>query len=204
VVVDLSDVPHALEAIDRAVGQTLQHQSWKRVALVNNAAIGGQLGPLERIDPVELERMMTVNFVVPTYLMGYFVAHTPIAAALRIVNVSSGAAVRAFPGLGAYGGGKAALRMAGMVLAAELESPLRNTPAPRDCAIVSYEPGVVDTDMLTRARELPAEDFPWVQLFRDFQTRGIMVPAEQPAREIVALLDAERLPSFSERRYGVS
>jgi hypothetical protein len=30
------------------------------------------------------------------------------------------------------------------------------------------------------------------------------VPAEQPAREIVALLDAERLPSFSERRYGVS
>ena len=42
--------------------------------------------------------------------------------------------------------------MAGMILGQELDSPERNTPAPLDSAVLSYEPGVVDTEMQTGAR----------------------------------------------------
>jgi NAD(P)-dependent dehydrogenase (short-subunit alcohol dehydrogenase family) len=125
---DLADGA-ALETLDAAVGDTLASRVWDRVGLVNNAALGGQLGPVERIDSGEFQRMTTVNVVVPVHLMGTFVARTPPDATLRIVNVSSGAAVRAFPGLGAYGATKAALRMAGMILAAELDSPPQHESA---------------------------------------------------------------------------
>lgn len=188
--------------LDPAVADALASRAWRRVGLVNNAAVGGSLGPIERIVPDELQRMAAANLVAPMHLMGLFVARTPRDAALRIVNISSGAAVRAFPGLGAYGATKAALRMAGMVLAAELDSPLRNTPAPADAAIVSYEPGVVDTPMQTGARTTSPQDCPWVTLFHDFAARGMLVPPEQPAAEIVALLESGERPRFGEMRFG--
>jgi benzil reductase ((S)-benzoin forming) len=200
--VDLSDVDAFPSVLERAVAGVLDGSSYARVALVNNAAVGGLLGPLERIDPAALHRMTAANFVAPIHLLGLVVAHAPASAALRIVNVSSGAAVRAFPGLSAYAGTKAALRMAGLVLEAELASPLRTTPAPRDYAIVSYEPGVVDTEMQSGARSVPEAEFPWVQIFHDFAARGIMLKPEQPAAEIVDLLESDGLPPFSERRFG--
>src|ERR1700730_2753574 len=82
---------------------------WRRVVLVNNAAAGGVLGPVETIDPVDLLRLSAVNWVAPTWLIGFVLRRARADSALRIVNVSSGAAVRAFPGLADYCGSKAAL-----------------------------------------------------------------------------------------------
>jgi NAD(P)-dependent dehydrogenase (short-subunit alcohol dehydrogenase family) len=123
--------------------------------------------------------------------------------ALRIVNVSSGAAVRAFPGLADYCASKAALRMTGMVTAAELDPGLRRTPAPRDTAILSYEPGTVDTDMQAAARARPLSAYPWGVLFREFAARGTLVPPTAPASEIVEFLETDGHPRFSERRLGL-
>jgi NAD(P)-dependent dehydrogenase (short-subunit alcohol dehydrogenase family) len=145
-----------------------------------------------------------VNVVAPMWLMGCVVRHAPVDAALRIVNVSSGAAVRAFPGLAAYSASKAALRMAGMVLAAELDSPLRTTRAPADTAILSYEPGIVDTEMQRSARTRPLDEYPWGQLFRDFAADGRLVSPEAPAADIVSFLESDAQPRFAERRLGAS
>jgi len=200
---DLSDLAGALPAIDGAIGADLERGECRRVALVNNAALAGTLGPVERIAPDEFHRMTAANVVAPAYLMGVFVARTPVDAALRIVNLSSGAAVRAFPGLAAYGATKAALRMAAMVLAAELETPRRNTNRPHDVAILSYEPAVVDTPMLSRTRSYTPEEFPWVDMFHDLAARNLVVAPDQPAAEIVRFLESDGQPLFSERRYGV-
>ncbi len=75
-----------------------------------------------RYDPVEMQRVYAVNVSAPVWLMGWIVDQAARSAAVRIVNVSSGAASKAIPGLGVYAGTKAALRMAGMVLACELDS----------------------------------------------------------------------------------
>ena len=200
-VVDLADVDEAARRLEPALAERLPHP-WSRIGLVNNAAFGGRLGPLEHVGASELGRVHAVNVVVPSWLMGVMIRLTPASTPLRIVNVSSGAAVQAIPGLGPYCSSKAALRMAGQVLGAELASPLRRTPAPRDTAILSYEPGVVETPMQRGARETSAEEFSWVGLFLDFKARGIVVSPDLPATEILAFLASGPGPTFSERRRG--
>ena len=69
-------------------------------------------------------------------------------------------------------------------------------------AILSYEPGVVDTPMQGLARSQVPETFPSVQLFQDFAARGVLVQPEVPAAEIVAFLEAGPQAGFTERRLG--
>jgi benzil reductase ((S)-benzoin forming) len=199
---DLSDTPALAETIERELGAVVSDSRWRRIGLVNNAATSGELGPIEAMDPVDLLRLSAVNWVAPAWLIGFVIRRAHADAVLRIVNVSSGAAVRAFAGLSGYCGSKAALRMAGMVAAEELASPLRRTPAPADTTILSYEPGIVDTDMQTDARSRPLAEYPWGVLFRDFAASGALVPPAAPASEIVDFLERDGQPRFVERRLG--
>ena len=109
-----------------------------------------------------------------------------------MVNISSGAAQRPFPGLATYCSTKAALRMAGMVIAAEVE----------DIGVFSYEPGVVDTEMQRATREMPLEEFPWGATFRQYHAEGRLAAPELPAADIVEFLTADGAERFVERRRG--
>lgn len=200
---DLAELSSSVASLEAAIQRLFgDHQPWQRVGLVNNAASADLLTSFEAIDPLALLRLYAVNTAAPVWLMGRVVRESPHEAVVRIVNVSSGAAVGVFPGLAAYGSSKAALRMAGMVAAAELASPRRHQSAPSDVAILSFEPGIVDTPMQQVARGQPPEKFPSVHLFRDFAARGVLVPPEAPAAEIVAFLESDRQPGFAERRFG--
>jgi len=200
---DLADVAGTIAAFERDVAPLLADRHWQRVALVNNAASADLLTPVEHIDPLAVLRLYAVNTATPIWLMGFLLRTSRPEAVIRIVNVSSAAAVDAFPGLAAYGSSKAALRMAGMVFAAELDSPLRHRPAPADVAILSYEPGLVDTPMQRLARSHAPERFPWVQMFHDFASGGLLVRPEAPSAEIVPFLEGDAPSRFSERRFGV-
>lgn len=196
--VDLGDLL-ALEGIgQQTLAPLLEHGRWQRVGLVNNAAAIGAMLPVEAMDPVHLARMFAVNVVAPVYLMGLVVRLTPPAVPLRIVNVSSGAAVRPFPGLLDYASTKAALRMAGMTLAAELQSPERPGGARPDIAILSYSPGIVDTPMQEAAR---APDSPWSRPFVEFHAQGLLQRPQAPAAEVARFLDGDGHEPHAERRF---
>lgn len=198
--VDLGDLGSAPRVVEKRLAAPLA-ATRRRVALVNNAARVGTLGPLQDVAPGELQPTFALNVAAPLWLMGFVVRHAPADAVIRIVNVSSGAAVQPIPGLSAYCGSKAALRMAGMVFAQELE-PSAGSAAARDVAILSYEPGVVDTEMQVEARSYPEQEFPWVGIFKGFKERGMLVPAEAPAADIVAFAGSDGGPRFQERRLG--
>lgn len=197
---DLTDVVSASRRIDEQVAPMVRDKKWSRIALVNNAASPDLLGVGEKTDVEALQRVLAVNTVVPVWLMGFVARNRTGDIPLRIVNVSSAAARQATPGLLAYGGSKAALRMAAMVLAAEWESSVPHAPRRKNIAVRSYEPGVVETDMQKLARSLPPETFPWGGLFQDFVRQGVVVPAGEPAAEIVAFLESDGQLGFSEGR----
>ena len=188
---DLADVATAAAAIERELGPRLAEGSWERLGLVNNAALA-PAGRVQKLEAAELVRAYAVNAVMPLWLMGFVLRRRPEGAEVRVVNISSGAAQRPFPGLATYCSTKAALRMAGMVVAAEVE----------DVGVFSYEPGVVDTEMQRATREMPLEEFPWGATFRQYHTEGRLAAPELPAADIVEFLTADGAERFVERRRG--
>jgi NAD(P)-dependent dehydrogenase (short-subunit alcohol dehydrogenase family) len=115
--------------------------------LVNNASTLGPeapgqspLPPLERYPLAELERVFRVNTVAPLGLVQLLLPlllHSHAA----VLNISSDAAVEAYPGWGGYGAAKAALDHLSAVLA--IEQP--------DLDVYAVDPGDLRTAMHQRA-----------------------------------------------------
>ena len=199
---DLRDIGSLSRSTEPSLTALLRDPRWRRIGLVNNAADPGLLGQIPHLDVRRLAEVFAVNVAAPIWFMGLVLRLAPPDASIRIVNISSGAAGRAIPGLGAYGSSKAALRMTGMVLAAELEAAADPSLRGRDVTILSYEPGTVDTPMQASARTQPVDVLPSVGMFVDFKNASRLVPPEAPAREITAFLENGAGPRFQERRIG--
>lgn len=118
--------------------------------LVNNASALGPT-PLKLLldtDCEELERVLAVNVLGPFRLSKVLGGGMALRRSGTIVNVSSDAAVSAYPGWGAYSASKAALDQLGRVLAAELRE--------QGVRVLGVDPGEMDTEMHRAA--LPAAD----------------------------------------------
>lgn len=198
--VDLGDLGRLMQVGEGDLAPMLRQAGWRRVGLVNNAAIAGDSTPVAELDPLHLARSLAVNSIAPVFLMGLVIGNVLPAVPLRIVNVSSGAAVRGMPGMVEYCSSKAALRLASMCVAEELQSAERPGGPRPDAAVVSYAPGVVDTPMQEEAR---APGRLWNQLFVDMHAEGQLQPPGLPAAEIVAWLSSDPSEPFAERRFGV-
>lgn len=114
--------------------------------LVNNASTLGPspLPALVELSPVDLVALLRTNVVAP---LSVFQALRPrMVAGGVVLNVSSDAAVEAYPGWGGYGASKAALDHLSAVLA--VEHP--------DLHVYAVDPGDMRTDMQQAA--FPGED----------------------------------------------
>ena len=185
---DLSDAA-AAKTIEKQCGAKLGETSWQRIGLVNNAAVGLS-GRVQNLDPMDLAKSFVLNTAMPLWLMGFAIKRAK--APVRVVNVSSGAAVRPFPGLAAYCAAKAGLHLGGASIAAE-DAP--------NLHILSYQPGVVDTEMQLATRSQSLDEFPWGTTFRQYHAEGRLVAPERPAAEIVEFLEADGGERFNERRF---
>ncbi len=196
---DLSD-PEALATVfDAELAAALALDRRPRVGLVNNAATLDVAGITE-LGPRRLVQALTLNVAAPVQMYRFVLEHVPAATPLRIVDISSGAATSAYPGWTAYCSSKAALDMAGQVLAAELdESPAL---AGRNASVCAYAPGVVATSMQDEIRRADQAAFPRRQRFIQLYEDGALVDPRGPAHEIVELLLSESAPRFSRRRYS--
>jgi len=198
--VDLGDLARLEHVGEGDLAPVLRQTGWRRVGLVNNAAIAGDSTPVAELDPMHLASALAVNTIAPVFLMGLVIGNVPPGVPIRIVNVSSGAAVRGMPGMVEYCSSKAALRLASMCVAEELQSAERPGGPRPDAAVVSYAPGVVDTPMQEEAR---APGRLWNQLFVDMHAQGQLQPPGLPAAEIAAWLSGDPAEPFAERRFGV-
>ena len=201
---DLGDTEELGSFADEQLAPVLQDPRWQRIGLVNNAAVLGSLRGLQDADPGGLAKVFAVNAVAPIFLMGFMVRVVSPKVRLRVVNISSGAATQGIPGLADYCASKAALRLAGMALAAEFESGRKSGGVRRDAAVLSYEPGIVDTNMQDVARATRPEEFPSHQVFQDFAQNGHLLRPAMVVGGIVDFLAGTGGEVFVERRYGVA
>lgn len=199
VTADLSGLDRLLATMETELAPALAEPGLDRVALVNNAAMIGALTWLRALEPEHLGRMFAVNAAAPMALMALVAKLIRSPVRLRVVNISSGAAHSPFPGLADYSATKAALRLAGRSLAAEFAEEGR---APHDAAVLSYEPGLVDTAMQDRARATAPEEFPAHEAFRQFAAEDRLNPPDAVVGGIVAFLESDPREQFSERRFG--
>ncbi|NQV50964.1 MAG: SDR family NAD(P)-dependent oxidoreductase [Candidatus Marinimicrobia bacterium] len=203
VMLDLSDLASLKTIGESRLAPILSNSQWTRVALINNAAVPGAYKTVAESDPQQLAQVFAVNTIAPVYLMGLALRSVAPEIWLRIVNISSGAAGMGIAGLGDYGSSKAALRVAGLSLAAELDAIKGSAGDERKTAILSYEPGVVDTPMQTAARSADPETFPSSGFFQELSKKGALQPPEAVIGDIIEFLNANSKESFVERRFGV-
>lgn len=147
-------------------------------AVVNNAGVLDPIAPLAEADHEGWSFNLTVNLLAPVLVTRAALPHLR-ARRGRVVNVSSGAAVRVIRGWGAYCAAKAALNHVTRVLAEE--EP--------EVTALAFRPGVIDTAMQARIREagrhgMPPEEH---RRFVDLHRQGALLPPEKPARSLAAL-----------------
>ena len=174
---DLADV----RGIDAALTAPLSAVAASRpasVCLINNAAVAGPIGVFGKPASSDIAASLDVNLAAPAALANLFCrVFAGSAGDLRIVNVSSGAAVRTIPGIGLYSVAKAGLEMLTAGIAAEQGAG--------GIRAIALRPGIVATDMQVNARSHSAEAFPSVTMFRDFHEKGLLVDPDVAADRIV-------------------
>ncbi len=134
-------------------------------AVINNAGVLEPVGPIRQMDCDRFSRHLDTN--VAGVLVGTKLALSAKnrASTLRIVNVSSGAAVSATQGWGAYCASKAAVNMLTQVAA--LESAGDST-----ISVLALAPGIVETAMQEQLRAMHEDQFPDVSKFVRYSEMG--------------------------------
>jgi hypothetical protein len=174
---DLAD-PDALLSALASAPLTAFVASAQSLLLINNAGMLQPVGPLAEQDHALIARTVSLNVAAPLVLSSAIAAQMA-GRPLRILHVSSGAARHAYRGWSIYCATKAALDQHAKAVA------LDNDPCVRICAIA---PGVVDTDMQTEVRALPAEQFPLRERFIKMKSEGTLTPAAVAADKVVNYL----------------
>lgn len=190
--IDLSQGEAVEEYFSKCLAPVLQ-KSWERIALVNNAGTIQPVGPIIGKSYSQLHRSLTLNFTSALWLMA-FVLKQGEGRPIKIVNISSGAALKPYQGWGMYCSAKAALRMASQVTALEAGAQ-----------VLSYAPGVLDTPMQAQVRQSDPKDFPGVERFLDLYRKGALVDPALPAAELKDFLNQEfKSGEYQEKRFGES
>jgi len=145
--------------------------------LVNNAGVIEPIAPLKECDAARWANVIQVNLTAPSVLMLKLLPHLPPQGG-RIVNISSGAAVKVMEGWSAYCTSKAGFLHLTKIAAAENPS----------VAFFSLRPGVIDTRMQSEIRDTEGMREEDQAKFLQLKAEGNLEPPEVPARAAVWLL----------------
>ncbi len=145
-------------------------------ALINNAGVIEPTEPLIQADPMQWLQAITINLTAPAMLMRAALPQLKERRG-RVVNISSGAAVKTVKAWSAYCTSKAGLLHLTRVAAEE-------TP---EVAFFSLRPGVIDTEMQTQIRSSTGMAPDDLDKFRDLKSSGKLEPPDVPAKAAVWL-----------------
>ena len=152
-----------------------EHEA-ENIVLILNAFSIIPIASIGTFATEEIEEMIygniTRNVLILNRIVEYCKKHN---TGLRIINMDSGAADHPLTGWANYCASKAYLNSFLSVLA--IENP--------DYEIVSFDPGVVDTDMQAKIRNTDKNIFNRVDTFIEYKERGVLRKPEDIADQII-------------------
>ena len=185
-VADVADHRAAAAAVSE-----LRHQLGTADILINNAGVGGPVGPLWQAQTAEWWRAIEVNLGGAFVLTQLALEHMIPAGKGRIINITSYAGVYRWPLLSAYAASKAAL--------VKLTETLAEETRPHGVSVFSVDPGLLPIGLgeaalkASAGRRTPEGRVQrWI---RDQLAAGRGADPEEAARLIIALASgrADRL-----------
>ena len=155
------------------------------IYFINNAGVIDPIKPIGNLGQESLETSMRVNFMAPAVLTDEFIKQTKDSDRKKVVvNISSGAAKNPYHGWAAYCSTKAGLAMFTRV------AGLEQGKAPFPASLISFSPGVMDTDMQGTIRSADEQDFADRDKFHEYKDQGMLRSPELVAEKLLQLLEA--------------
>lgn len=172
---DLRDVNHGPAFADslmwRAflVSFTAYLANATEIIFINNAGVIEPIGPIGTLNEGEIEDAIAINFMAPAILINKIICQ---GVPVKILNISTGAAIRPIESWSMYCSTKSAARMFFDCLEKE-----------KKAQVIHIDPGAMDTAMQTTIRE--SMEFPEQEKFITLKKEHRLRAPEDVAREIV-------------------
>ncbi|WP_242222299.1 (S)-benzoin forming benzil reductase [Bacillus cereus group sp. BfR-BA-01380] len=180
---DLQDV-HQIESFMGKIFSNIDVTTVSSIHLINNAGMLAPMKPLERSESEQLIANVHVNLLAPMLLSAAFMNHTKDwSVDKRIINISSGAGQKPYFGWGAYCTTKAGINMFTKCIAVE------ETDKKYPVKIISFAPGVIDTNMQAEIRQTSKEDFIHLERFLALKEDDQLLSPNYVARAVIDLLE---------------
>jgi benzil reductase ((S)-benzoin forming) len=181
---------NAIENVFSEILTSIDSSNLETIVLINNAGTLGMINRLERIEAPVIELAIQLNIVAPFILNSIFLRETKNwNCTKKIVNISSGAAIKPYYGWSVYCATKAAIDMMTKAIAIEQDT------IEKGVKVIAIYPGVVDTAMQEQIRNSDSQKFIDVQRFIDFKESGSLVSTEIVGKEIFQIINSDNFPN---------
>ncbi len=176
---EVSGIPDLMNEVFSYIDKSLATE----IVLINNAGVVEPVGPLGKFSIEDIKRHLEINLMVPIAMTNEFIRLSSGFQCLKtVINISSGAAYNPYFGWSLYCSSKAGLDM--LTKTVGLEKEFNNI------RILSVAPGVVDTGMQEKLRDVNETDFPMKQKFVRLHEDDKLVKPEIAAGNILKLLES--------------
>ncbi len=176
---DLSN-PEQIPPVMDDIFKEIEGKPFDSITLINNAGMLSPIGSIADASSLQIVNHLTTNFTAPAILTSLFIQKTRnFQGDKSVINISSGAALTAFPGWSLYCSSKAGLEHFARCVAAEQE--LQRFPV----KLINIGPGLIDTAMQDEIRSTDQADFPNVERFHQFKEDGSLIPPATVAQLII-------------------
>lgn len=172
-----------LDMLAETIFERINFKKAESICLINNAGVVKPIKPVGKFPSFEIISNMNVNMIAPMVLTSEFIKRTEeYSCEKKVINISSGAAKKPYYGWGCYCSAKAAMDMFTGCVGAEqknIANPVK---------IISFIPGIIDTDMQGDIRQTSAEDFEQVERFIKFKENGDLKSPDFVAKKLLSLI----------------
>lgn len=187
--IDLSK-PKFVDKLLNKISKKWDLRLFESITLINNAGTLIPLKPIDKSDTDEIIYGFNLNTIAPIILASKIISKT-IGFNIRkeIINISSGSSNKPFYGWSCYCSSKAALEMFAKVIA--LEQKERKYPT----KILSFIPGIIDTDMQKHIRSVTKDEFYEIDKFINYKNDGKLLDPDYVASKVISILNNSKYES---------